>query len=213
MSGAFWDRVSGLYDLAERTNRTALTGMIAAIQRRVRPGSKILECAAGTGEISLALAAHSSPHDVLCTDLSSSMLRRAEQKARKRRLNRIRFALRDLFQLDDRDESFDVVIAANVLHLLKRPEQAVRELWRVVRPGGLLILPTFLTGEASLGYRVLLKGYQLLGYRDYHHFRSAGYRRFLHGSLAQPVDYERIEGRLPIGLAAIQKPGLPEGER
>ena len=197
MSGAFWDRVSGLYDLAERTNRTALTGMIAAIQRRVRPGSKILECAAGTGEISLALAAHSSPHDVLCTDLSSSMLRRAEQKARKRCLNRIRF----------------VVIAANVLHLLKRPEQAVRELWRVVRPGGLLILPTFLTGEASLGYRVLLKGYQLLGYRDYHHFRSAGYRRFLQGSLAQPVDYERIEGRLPLGLAAIKKPGLPEGER
>ena len=40
-----------------------------------------------------------------------------------------------------------------------------------------------------------------------------GYRRFLQGSLAQPVDYERIEGRLPIGLAAIQKPGLPEGER
>ena len=47
-------------------------------------------------------------------------------------------------QLPYPDERFDVVIAANVIHLLDEPEKALQELSRVCRPGGRIILPTYM---------------------------------------------------------------------
>lgn len=207
----FWDRVAGLYDLAERANGTAVDGCAAAVAALVPEGASLLECAAGTGAVSLAAAGRAGR--VLCTDLSQPMLDRARAKAAGLGRANIAFARRDLFHLPEGDGTFDVVCAANVLHLLDRPGDAVAELWRVTAPGGLLVLPTFLMGEAGPLFRALVACGRLLGFRQRQRFTLEGYRAFLAGLGLPPGSLCRIQGRLPVGLAVFPKPEIqnPEG--
>ncbi|PIE79893.1 MAG: methyltransferase type 11, partial [Candidatus Delongbacteria bacterium] len=56
----------------------------------------------------------------------------------------------DIFDLPFDENQFDTVIAANILHIIPTPEKAMAEIKRVLKPGGLLIAPTFLWKELSL---------------------------------------------------------------
>lgn len=200
---SFWDRWAGVYDLAEIFNRKALGEAGRRVAELTPQWSSVLECAGGTGEFSLAAAERAGA--VMCTDLSPAMLAQAEKKARRRKKDNISFSLRDLTSLPEADGTYDIVIAANVLHLLPQPEYALRELWRVTAPGGKLILPTYLQGEAGGLFKLLLRAYQHFGFRPYWKFTLGSYRAFLAGQ-DLPVTVSRVVGPLPIGLAVCEKP-------
>ena len=204
MSATFWDRVAWLYDLSQRSNNDVNTEAAEKVAELVPTGARVLDCAAGTGIFSLAAARRAS--SVLCTDLSESMLKQAGKKARKRGLTNIRFAARDVTSLSDPDGAFDAVIAANVLHLLEKPETAVRELWRVTAPGGRLILPTYLQGKVGTAYGTMLKIYQGVGFHYEHAFTAETYRAFLERLGLGPVTVEVIAGHVPEGIGVLEKP-------
>lgn len=199
----FWDRVAGLYDWVELTNRRVNSAAAVRVARLVPEGARVLDCAAGTGLFALAAARRAD--SVLCTDLSQAMLSRAEKKARKQGLSNICFAVRDLTALPEGNGGFDVVIAANVLHLLPEPEMAVRELWRVTAPGGRLILPTYLQGKAEAAYGTMIKIYQGVGFHYEHAFTPGTYRTFLENLCLAPVELEVIPGHVPEGIALLEK--------
>ena len=203
MSRTFWDRVAGLYDLFEWSNRKVNAAARARVGELVPAGACVLDCAAGTGEFSLAVAKRAG--SVLCTDQSEAMLARARKKARKRGLSNVSFAHRDLTALPDPDGSYDAVIAANVLHLLPNPEIAVRELWRVTALGGRLILPTYLQGKAGTAYGTMIKIYQGVGFHYEHAFTPETYREFLERLQLAPVTLEVISGGVPEGIAVLEK--------
>lgn len=199
----FWDKIAGGYDLAQRFNRRANAETLRQVRELVPQWSSVLDCAAGTGEFSLAVADRAGA--VMCTDLSQAMLDRAERKARKRGFTNISFAVRNLIDLPEGDGMYDVVIAANVLHLLSRPEKALGELWRVTAPGGRLVLPTFLQGETGPFAKASIALYQRLGFRYQRRFTLTSYRRFLQDQ-GLPARVTRVPGRLPVGLAVCEKP-------
>ena len=199
----FWDRVARFYDLSHWTNREVNTAAASRVAVLVPIGARVLDCAAGTGEFSLAVA--EKAESVLCTDQSAAMLEQARKKARKRRRDNISFALRNITALPDRDGSYDAVIAANVLHLLPEPEIAVRELWRVAAPGGRLILPTYLQGKTGAAYGSMIKIYQGVGFHYEHAFTPESYREFLERLGLAPAAVEVIPGRLPEGIAVLEK--------
>ena len=199
----FWDRVAWLYDLAERSNRAVNAAAAARVAELVPVGARVLDCAAGTGTFSLAAAEKAA--SVLCTDQSRPMLDRARKKAKKRGLTNVSFALRDVTALSDPDGSFEAVIAANVLHLLSQPEKAVRELWRVTAPGGRLILPTYLQGRVGTAYGTMIKIYQGVGFHYEHAFTPETYRMLLESLNLAPVLVEVIPGRVPEGIALLEK--------
>lgn len=198
----FWDGIAGVYDLAQWFNRRVYREAVPRVAQMVPEWSSVLECAAGTGEFSLAAAEHAGA--VMCTDLSRAMLDRAEAKARRRGLTNISFLVRDLTALPDGDDTYDVVIAANVLHLLPEPEEALGELWRVTAPGGKLILPTFLLGEARGGGRLMVGLYKKLGFSPCRGFTLEGYRNFFRHR-GCPAQVTRILGPIPVGLAVCEK--------
>lgn len=200
----FWDRWARFYDCTQWSNRRVNAAAAARTAALVPTGARVLDCAAGTGLFSLAAAERAA--SVLCTDLSEAMLEQAERKARRRGLTNLRFARRDLTALPDPEGSFDAVIAANVLHLLPSPEQAVRELWRVTAPGGRLLLPTYLQGKTGAAYGAVIKIYQGVGFHYEHAFTPETYRTFLERLNLGRVTVEVISGRLPVGLAVLQKP-------
>ncbi len=201
---AFWDRWARLYDLTQWTNRRANAAAAARTAERIPAGARVLDCAAGTGLFSLAAAERAG--FVLCTDLSEAMLERAKRKARRKGLSNLRFARRDVTALPDPDGGFDAVIAANVLHLLPSPELAVRELWRVTAPGGRLILPTYLQGKTGAACGTMIRIYQGVGFHYEHAFTPETYQTFLERLGLGRAAVEVIPGRLPVGLAVLQKP-------
>ena len=200
----FWDRVAWLYDLVERSNRAVNTAAAARTAQLVPAGARVLDCAAGTGEFSLAAAKRAGT--VLCTDQSQAMLKQARKKAARRKVTNIRFAQRDVTALSDPDGSFEAVIAANVLHLLSQPEKAVRELWRVTAPGGRLILPTYLQGRVGTAHGTMIKIYQGAGFHYEHAFTPETYRMLLESLNLVPVTVEVIPGRVPEGIGVLEKP-------
>lgn len=203
MSKTFWDRVAWLYDLSHWSNCKANAAAAKRVAELTPAGARVLDCAAGTGEFSLAAAKNAA--SVLCTDQSAAMLARARKKAAKRGLDNIGFALRDITALPDPDGSFDAVIAANVLHLLPQPAAAVRELWRVAAPGGRLILPTYLQGKTGAAYGSMIKIYQGVGFHYEHAFTPESYREFLERLELAPVAVEVIPGSLPEGIGVLEK--------
>lgn len=209
MRRTFWDRFAGLYDLAEGANGGAVRGMVEQVVRRLPTDAVFWEYAAGTGDISLAAALR--VRRVVCTDLSLPMLDRARSKADKRGLSNISFQQRNLFHLPEGDGTCGAVCAGNVLHLLDRPEDAVAELWRVTAPGGVLLLPTFLMGEAGPLMGALVALYQLLGFRQKRAFTRQSYRSFFVGLGLSLSEFVTVPGRMPVGLAVLQKPNIREG--
>ena len=202
MRHSFWDRIAFAYDWAELLNGRAVRAMVQQVAHLTPQDSLALDCAAGTGELALSMAGRA--RRVVCTDLSEEMLRRARRKAQKRGADNLDFQAQDLMQLTLGDDTFDVAAAGNVLHLLRRPEQAVSELLRVTKPGGLVILPTFLQRERNQ-LRAAVRLYQLLGFRPVTDFDADSYRTFLLNSGARLKQYMVLPGRMPVGLGVLVK--------
>ena len=107
----------------------------------LRPGERVLDVACGTGLVSLAAAEAVGPAgQVLGTDLSQRMVDAARQRAARRGLRQLVFQRMDAEQLALPEAGFDVALCALGLMYVPEPDQALRELRRVLRPGGRLAL-------------------------------------------------------------------------
>ena len=102
-----------------------------------RPGSEVLDCATGTGDLALAFARTASAAEgrVVGTDFCEEMLALAPAKAHARSLHVV-FELADVTALPFDSDSFDIASIAFGIRNVSDPSQALRELSRVVRPGG-----------------------------------------------------------------------------
>lgn len=196
----FWDKIAGLYDIAESFNGKVYRKMTETAASLVPEGATVLDCAGGTGALSVAAAAKA--RKVLCTDYSEKMLFQAKKKASKRKLSNISFEKRDIYFLKDNSETYDVVIAGNVLHLLDNPQDAVKELYRVTKKGGKLLLPTFITGDTKL---LSIKLYKLLGFSPTHEYTEKEYINMLKSCKCGSIKAKTIRGTVPCCFAVIEK--------
>jgi ubiquinone/menaquinone biosynthesis C-methylase UbiE len=105
---------------------------------RLSPGMRLLDLGCGPGTITLDLAPLVAPGSVLGVDRDAGVLESAEQEREKRGVENARFTTGDVYDLDFEAGSFDVVHAHQVLQHLTDPVKALREMRRVLRPGGLL---------------------------------------------------------------------------
>ena len=194
-----WDRVAPLYDLAVNAlNRRVYDGTGGAVARLIRPGDTVLECACGTGAISAAIAPACAR--VVATDYSEGMLKQARKKLAKH--SNVTVEQADITDLRYANDSFDAVVAGNVIHLLPEPGDALKELKRVVRPGGTIIVPTYvsLTDGANNPIPRLLSR---LGVRFQEHFTPASYRAFFERMGCMDVTYRVVRGRIPCVIASF----------
>ena len=119
-------------DFAEATER-----MLEAAG--LGPGNHVLDIAAGTGDQSLLAARRVGPDgSVLATDISAEMLNITARVAKLEGLTNITTRVMDAQQLDLQDNAFDAVICRLALMLIPNHKQALREIRRVLKPGGRL---------------------------------------------------------------------------
>jgi ubiquinone/menaquinone biosynthesis C-methylase UbiE len=107
-------------------------------------GAKVLDVGCGTGASALPAAAAVGPNgSVIGVDLSARLLDRAREKAKARGLSNIEFRLADMTSLGYPDDRFDAVVSVFSIFFVPDMEGLVRELWRMVRPGGKLAVTTW----------------------------------------------------------------------
>ncbi|HEX8967223.1 MAG TPA: class I SAM-dependent methyltransferase [Chloroflexota bacterium] len=102
-----------------------------------RAGERVLELACGPGGLGLAAAERVGPSgEVVLSDLVAEMTAIAAARARARGLGNVRTRELDLERIDQPDRAFDVVLCREGLMFAPDPARAVREIARVLRPGG-----------------------------------------------------------------------------
>ena len=139
----FWDKNAGRYDRFMRKDRAAYDEMYELIRPKVK-AKTVLELATGTGLIAKNIV-NAAAH-IEATDASPEMIAEAKRDNRSAKLH---FSVQDMFCLPYADESFEVVIVSNALHIVPQPEKALAEIHRVLRDDGVLIAPTFTHAENS----------------------------------------------------------------
>ncbi|MCL1879974.1 MAG: class I SAM-dependent methyltransferase [Actinomycetia bacterium] len=197
----FWDFCAPFYDRAEKTN-TAYSGMLRLMRDLTPPESSVFEAAAGTGAISLAVAGKAK--SVHCTDLSERMLSVARKKAFKRDISNITFSNKSLFDTGEPDGAYDVVIAAQVLHLIDEPEKAAEELKRI-SDGTVITAVTLLKGLRGFFARPSVGLWRLLGFAPKREYDADGFRDFLYEIGLPPCQYEVVGGNMPMAVAVWRK--------
>jgi ubiquinone/menaquinone biosynthesis C-methylase UbiE len=103
-----------------------------------RPAWTVLDIATGTGHTALALAPH--VRSVVGTDLTPAMLAEAERLRVARGVDNVRFRPADVHHLPFTDGTFDIVTCRRAAHHFSDIARALREMRRVLRPGGRLVI-------------------------------------------------------------------------
>jgi demethylmenaquinone methyltransferase/2-methoxy-6-polyprenyl-1,4-benzoquinol methylase len=129
-----FDRIAPVYDVMNRAMTMGLDRRWRrlAVRESVRPGDRVLDACCGTGDLALA-ARDAGAGEVVGVDFSEPMLERARRKA-----SDLEWVQGDLLALPFADGSFDVATCGFGIRNVEDLEAGLRELGRVLRPGGRL---------------------------------------------------------------------------
>lgn len=194
---AYWNRLAKSYDRSMWLLGGPLPATLELTKAAVAGTGRVLEVAAGTGLVTIALAEAAS--HVVATDYAAEMVAKLKTRVELAGLTNVEFHEADIQALSFEPASFDAVVAANVLHLVPDFPAAIASLRRVLKQGGRLIVPTFCHEQTALSKLVS----RLLATTGF-----PGHRRFSLQSLASSLEAEGlrisrkevIPGVIPVGF-------------
>lgn len=194
----YWERHARNYDASMRwTLGRPMPRMLELTSDAVQGKGKVLEVAAGTGIVTAAIA--QSSDSVIATDYAAAMVESLELRVRDAGLKNVTCEQADIYSLPYSAGEFDAVVAANVLHLVPDLATAIQALRSVIKPGGVLVAPTFCHDETKTSWLVS----RLLAVSGF-----PGHRRFTMRSLRGALEEnglkisraENLPGLIPIGF-------------
>ena len=131
-----YEKLAKFYDLV--FGPTLHPGRLVALEHMgIKPGDRVLEVGVGTG-INTSLYPRNC--QVTGIDLSTSMLEKARERVAREGLRNVRLIEMDAARLTFPDDAFDIVYAPYLVSVVPDPVQVVREMRRVCRPGGKIIV-------------------------------------------------------------------------
>ncbi len=198
----FWDSVAGVYDIFVNViNRKTHQTLRKIVAEQIQPGDNVLECACGTGLLTEVIAPRCER--LTATDFAPKMLARAKKNCAA--YGNITFEPADITALNYPDNSFDAVVAGNVIHLLDEPMKAIHELDRVCKPGGKLIIPTYMNRDKTGKTSGFASAVGKAGADFKRQFTVESYRQFFLDAGYGDVTVQLAEGRIPCAAAMMKK--------
>ena len=144
MKKKIWDLYAPIYEKAMRADYKYYKFMYDRIPSKIR-NKEVLEIATGPGLLAKHVAY--AAKRIVATDYSEGMIREAKKGEHADNLS---FEIADAANLPYEDHSFDVVLIANALHVMPKPEKALSEIDRVLKEDGLLIAPNFVSHKTGI---------------------------------------------------------------
>lgn len=198
----FWDYAAGVYDIfANVINKKTHKTLCAVVAERILPRDEVLECACGTGMLSRVIAPRCKT--LIAEDISENMLKKARKKCAQ--FQNATFRQGDILNLKHPAERFDVVVAANVIHLLDEPLRALHELDRVCRTGGRLIIPTYMNEKENGKTNGITSAIGKAGADFKREFTLSSYEQFFKDAGYTDAEYIWCPGKVPCAVAVLRK--------
>ena len=116
------------------------------LTKYVHPTHRVLDVGCGPGDLSIRMAQQC--HEVWGVDVTPEMIQVAEEKTAFEPVN-VHFQQADACDLPFENDTFDTVMSVNALQTMCRPEMALAEMSRVLKPGGEFLLITYCFGDSS----------------------------------------------------------------
>lgn len=197
----YWERHAKRYDRATRLLARPVPRMLELATEAARGRARVLEVAAGTGLLTTAIAPVVG--ELIATDYAAAMIRELDAHVREAGIANVTCEQADIYELRFADASFDAVFAANVLHLVPDLGRALASLRRVLRPGGVLVAPTYLHRE-TLGASMLSRLFAVTGFPGQRRFTATALRGALEAAGLRVTRAETIPGPFPIGYVQAE---------
>jgi ubiquinone/menaquinone biosynthesis C-methylase UbiE len=160
---AFWNHIADTYARKPVDDPAAFERKIALALAKLEPNDTVLDVGCGTGSLALRLA--ESGAQVHGLDYSAAMIEIAKAKAAAQRVTNV------TFHLGAFDETFtvfgpaslDLVYAGSLLHLVADRPAVLRQVFRLLKPGGTFISSTVCLGDSWVPYAPILRAMRWLG--------------------------------------------------
>jgi ubiquinone/menaquinone biosynthesis C-methylase UbiE len=191
MKKSVWDIFAPIYERAMKSQENIYDFLYKEISGAVS-GKTVLELATGPGLIARHIA-HSAK-SVTATDFAPKMIETAKKAGAPQN---VIFETADATNLSYEDDSFDVVVIANALHIIPNPEKALCEINRVLKSDGILIAPNFIErekGKKNLWQKILT----FAGIKFAHEWTAEEYKAFLETMGWKITKSEVIKGRIDL---------------
>lgn len=205
---AYWNLHAKNYDRSMMLIGRPIPAMVELAAEAVRGAGRVLEVAAGTGLVTPALAREAG--EVIATDYAPAMVASVEARVREAGLTNVRCEQADIYQLRFEPNSFDAVVAANVLHLVPNLDAALAALRRMLKPGGRLIVPTYCHDETTLSW-IVSRLLAITGFPAHRRFTVQSLRKSLESAGLVVSRVETLPGLIPIGYVQGEFSSLPDG--
>lgn len=196
----FWDKFAKLYAPFMKKDKDVYDKICEYITPHLNNDMNALELACGSGQFSFNLSKHTKSW--IGTDFSEQMILEARKRGEEKNLI---FEVADATSLSFDNEKFDCVLIANALHIMPKPDEAMKEIYRVLKPNGILFAPTFLWKEGK--QRKLIKSLMSIsGFKMYQEWDKKQFEDFIGECGFSVLEMELVYGGLaPIGVMIARK--------
>lgn len=200
---AFWNSFAIRYDrFVQNFVGKTYEKLMELIPMELHAESRVFELGTGTGIISFGIA--DKVKEILAIDYSQKMIELAKEKQKACGNTNILFKTGNAYQLEMDDKSVDIVIASNIFHLLKNPDKALWEVYRILKDNGKVILPTFCSGQ-NLKCRIYVFFMELSGFRVCNKWTTNTYREFIKNEGFTISNETILKGKLPLSYIVATK--------
>jgi len=136
----FWDKSAGNYDKTEERFEHIHRTARERAKKYLKDSDVVLDYGCGTGTVACEFA--DSVKEIHAIDISTGMIELAKEKAAAGNVENVDFVPTDIFDERYKKESFDVVLAFNMLHTISDPHSVTQRIHELLKPDGTFISVT-----------------------------------------------------------------------
>lgn len=198
MKEGVWNFFAPIYERAMKSQKSIYDYIYKEISAAAS-AKNVLELATGPGMIAKHIAP--SAKSVTATDFAPKMIEAAKKGSVPENVS---FEVADATNLRYQNDSFDLVVIANALHIIPEPEKALAEIDRVLKSNGTLIAPNFIErekGKKNLWQKIL----SLVGIKFAHEWTKEEYKTFLSDHGWQVTKSHVCKGRIDLLYAECKR--------
>ncbi|NMB78225.1 MAG: class I SAM-dependent methyltransferase [Methanomicrobiales archaeon] len=153
-SEMFWDMIAQNFDQQAKDFEETHSRTLANTEKYLKQGDCILDFGCATGTDAMVFAGRAGV--VRGIDISSAMIDAAKNKATSQGIGNVHFMQATIFDEQLEQESFDVIVAFNILHFFEDTLVVIQRLNGLLKPGGYLVTATACMGERKSGISFLV---------------------------------------------------------